>query len=99
MYNLGNLLTDQWMNAATRKSALITLDFPQAKLSSISILPIYMDREQRILANVEATGVKLIQEGLAHEKLYGIESKIRSSDEMTLVSSIIPKDKSRIHWN
>jgi hypothetical protein len=33
-----------------------------------------MDREQRILEDVEATGVKLIQESLAYEKLDGIET-------------------------
>jgi poly-gamma-glutamate capsule biosynthesis protein CapA/YwtB (metallophosphatase superfamily) len=49
MNSLGNLLADQYMNAATQESALVTVIIRNKKIVALSILPIEMERASRKL--------------------------------------------------
>lgn len=73
MFSLGNLLSDQWMNQDTQRSALITLNFVQGELASLSATPVKMDRVTRTLVSPDANESELILSRLGLDKLTGIE--------------------------
>lgn len=73
MYSLGNLLSDQWMSQDTQRSALITLNFSEGRIVSISMQPIRMDRATKTLITPDPNEIELTQTRLGLNALTGIE--------------------------
>jgi poly-gamma-glutamate capsule biosynthesis protein CapA/YwtB (metallophosphatase superfamily) len=72
MYSLGNLLTDQGMNADVRESALVSITIIGGEIAGIEVFPLEMDPFGKILQHADEGGRKKIQDRLQTGLLDGV---------------------------
>lgn len=68
LYSLGNLLADQWMLEDARRSALVTVEFKGGQIETVSIQPVYMDRQNRQLIAPRAEDAEKIRQRLGWQE-------------------------------
>jgi len=55
LYSLGNLLADQWMLGDAQQSALVRLSFEEYQIEKIEIIPVGLDRHDKLLRLITDT--------------------------------------------
>ena len=73
MFNLGNLLADQWMTSETQQSALVTIEIKEKRITQVSVLPIQLDHASRQLVLPDAEVTQSIEANLGINELIEID--------------------------
>jgi poly-gamma-glutamate synthesis protein (capsule biosynthesis protein) len=77
MYSLGNLLTDQGMNADVTESALVSLTIKAGEITGIEVFPLKMDPIGRVLYRANAGESSKILDRLQVSLLTGVNIAVK----------------------